>query len=596
MPKRHAKNQKGSKLSRREVLKLGAATGGVTLLTSSKAFRTHFLDASVYAEGPPDDCVDRPVNSPPTRPFLQRLPIPPVAIPQRSLNPAPTRGANIAGGEAPRADHQRWEEFPHHVFYEIHQKPGLHQFHSQIPPSPIWGYDGKVPGPTILARQGMPVLARFYNDLPANHKGWGIPETSIHLHNGHTASESDGFASDFFYPGQFKDNHYPNAPAGIDAFPETNGDPREARHTLWFHDHRFDFTAQNTYRGLAGLYLIFDDKDTGSERDSRPGALRLPGGYGQFDIPLILSDKLFCPDGKLFGGVPGSAPPPGDKFCVNGAIQPYLPVFKRKYRFRMLNTGPTRIWTFTLSNQKPFTVIATDGNLLPSPIQMSLLTVNVAERFDFILDFSNAQTGDQIFLQNTQAMFVRGGAEPVPLPPNIANAVMRFDVVGDFPDHSRVPETLCELPPVDLNEVVGTRVWNFDLINGVFKVNEKIYDETRCDAHVQKGTAEKWILRNKLPHSRWVHPVHIHCEEFQILSFNGAMPPPHERGRKDVIALAGGDEAEIFMRFRDFTGKYLIHCHNMAHEDDFMMVRWDIVDNPPPQPSATFMPNNRKLP
>lgn len=595
MPKRQEKKRKDSKITRREALKLGLMTSGVTLLTSTKSFRTHFLEAKVCANGSAEDGVDRPINSPPTRPFLQRLPIPPIAVPQPGLNPAPSRKANMAGGEALRAEHQRWDDFPQKVLYKIHQKAGLHQFHPQLPPTPVWGYDGIVPGPTILAQQGVPALVRFYNNLPADHKGWGIPETTIHLHNAHTASESDGFAADFFMPGQFKDNLYLNTPAGIDAFPETKGDPREARHTLWFHDHRVDFTAHNTYKGLAALYLIFDDKDTGVEKDLRPGALQLPAGYGQFDIPLILSDKLFNPDGSLFGGIPGSAPPLGDKFCVNGVIQPYLPVFRRKYRFRLLNTGPSRIWTFTLSDQRPFIIIATDGNLLPSPLPMNMLTVNVAERFDFILDFSKAQLGDKIYLQNTQAMFVRGGTEPVALPPNIANLVMRFDVVGDCPDDSRIPETLCELPPIELNKIAGTRIWNFDLENGIFLVNNRIFDETRCDAQVQKGTAERWILRNKLPHSRWVHPVHIHCEEFQILSFNGVRPPPHQRGRKDVIALSGGDEAEIFMWFRDFTGKYLIHCHNLAHEDDFMMVRWDIVDQPLPQPAATFIPHEKRI-
>ena len=59
---------------------------------------------------------------------------------------------------------------------------------------------------------------------------------------------------------------------------------------------------------------------------------------------------------------------------------------------------------------------------------------------------------------------------------------------------------------------------------------------------------------------------------------NGVAPPAHERGRKDVYVVGPEQTVEIFMRFRDFKGKYLMHCHNLAHEDHAMMLRWDIVD------------------
>lgn len=601
-PEKKEKKRHKSGITRRKMLKIGAATGGVTLLTSTKSFRTHFLEQTVQAQSGTEDCLINPGQSPPTTPFLQALPIPPIAIPKFRLNPAPTKHANIEAGEAPRGDHQRWEEFRPQLYYDIHTKPGLHRFHPELPLTPIWGYNGIVPGPTFLARQGMPILVRFHNDLPAGHDGsggWAIEQDVIHLHNGHTGSESDGFAGDFYNPGFFKDNHYPNVLAGYDAFPATKGDPKEAMHTLWYHNHRADFTSQNTYRGLAGLYLMFDDKDSGLEIDPRPGALRLPSIYGMFDIPLILSSKIFCPDGKLFGGPNGGTAPNGDKFCVNGAIQPYLEVKRRKYRFRLLNTGPARIWNLVIDPAMPFKVIATDGNLLEHPISVNTLNIGVAERYDFVLDFSETEIGDHIYLRNNQAMFVGGGA-PVPLPPNVENIVMEFRVTGDAPDFSQVPETLCEYPALNLDEVVGTRIWNFDLVGGVFVVNGQIFDANRSDAQVQKGTAERWILRSALPAAGWVHPVHIHFEEFRVLSRGLPVelggtgpqpPPPLETGRKDVIQLRGRDQVEIFMRFRDFTGKYLIHCHNMNHEDNVMMVRWDIVDNPPPQPVANFTPN-----
>ena len=588
--------EKENDLSRREAIKLGVAAGATVTIITSRKSRAQSGDPDYPFDDPPQPavCQERPANSPPTRPFVQELQIPPVAVAKPFLFPAPTVHANVRHGEAPRPPHQRWHEFLPHVYYELRVRPALHQFHPDIPPTYVWGFDGKVPGPTILAHYDVPVLVRIRNNLPVNHTGFGINEITIHLHNGHTPYESDGFAADFYGPGLWKDFHYPNVLAGYDAFPP-KGDPNEAMHTLWYHDHRHSFTAPNTYRGLAGLYLLFDDKDTGFENDPRPGALCLPGPYGVHDIPLVLSDKLFCPDGQLFSNNPGGVPL-GDKFCVNGAIQPYFRIRRRKYRFRVLNTGPVRTWTLTLSNGWPFKVIATDGNLLEHPIEVQSLPIAVAERFDFVLDFSQADIGDKIYLVNNQAQFVGNAPEPEPIPGlPIENVVMRFDVIGDplFPDLSRVPSTLCQYPTVDLNEIVGTRTWDFDLVSGQFLINGQVFNENVPMATVQKGTAERWILRNKLPLAGWVHPVHIHFEEFRVLSRNGAPPSPLESGRKDVITLPGDNEIELFMRFRDFTGKYMIHCHNMNHEDNFMLVRWD-VGTTPPTASATFTPAKKK--
>src|SRR5262249_45407948 len=162
------------------------------------------------------------------------------------------------------------------------------------PPSRVWGFNGTFPGPTFQERYGVPVLVRFRNELPANHVGFGIPSVITHLHNGHTASESDGFPLDFYPTGQHKDHHYPNVLAGYDAFPP-RGDEHEALGTLFYHDHRIDFTAQNVYRGLAGFYLLFDERDSGDETDANPMAFNLPSGA--FDVPLMFSDKRFTSDG-----------------------------------------------------------------------------------------------------------------------------------------------------------------------------------------------------------------------------------------------------------------------------------------------------------
>jgi FtsP/CotA-like multicopper oxidase with cupredoxin domain len=568
-------------ITRRAALQLGASAGAASLFLPGTA------KAQQYPEPPPPPpqptpCTTRPANSPPTRPFLQQLPIPLPPLPRLFLTPAPTVGPNLNAGEAPRAAHQRWNEFLPKVLYDVRARPAMHRFHPDLPETYIWGFDGRFPGPTFLSFYDFPALVRIRNDLPVDHVGFGINEITVHLHNGHTGSESDGFASDYYGPGLWKDFHYPNVLAGYDQYPP-KGDPREAMHTLWYHDHRHSFTSPNSYRGLVGMYFLFDDKDTGNEYDPRPSALRLPGGYGLFDIPLILADKLFCADGQLFSANPGGVPL-GDKFTVNGAIQPHFRVFRRKYRFRLLNAGPTRIYSVALSNGAPLKVIATDGNLLRSAIDVPSIQVNVAERFDVVIDFSTMPTGTKLYLTNNQAQFVGNSPEPQPIPGlPVENILMRFDVVGNppVPDNSRVPSILCEYPPLNLAEVARTRTWDFDLVSGQFLVNNQVFDPDTSLADIRTGTTERWILRNKLPLAGWVHPVHIHFEEFRTLSRNGAPPPPLETGRKDVIRLNGNDEVEIFMRFRDFRGKYMIHCHNMNHEDNFMLVRWTIGDNFP---------------
>lgn len=582
-------SRKNGSISRRSAIKMGAAAGAVTMLTSKKSLATAFTPFQTVAPPiPPEPAICTVfTGSPATRPFMQQLPIP-TALQPTTLNPAPTQSANIAAGEAPRADHQRWNEFLPQKQYAIHTRPAKVTFHPDLPQSYVWGFNGQVQGPTILERYGEPAIVRFYNDLNANHTGPGVPEITVHLHNGHTASESDGFAGDFFGTGLFKDNHYVNIYAGYDNSPQTLGDPHEAQYTYWYHDHRAMATAPNTYKGLAGMYWLFDQKDSGNENDTNPQALRLPSGYGVHDIPLEFSDKSFCPDGTLFMNPDGNVPE-GDKWCINGAIQPFMRVNRRKYRFRFLNTGPSRTWTHQLSDTSmPLTVVATDGNLLEHPVPVTSFVHSVAERYDVIIDFSQRNIGDHIYLLNIDddghPQFV-GAPSPTTLPPGVTieQVTMRFDVVGDETDNSQVPATLTTYPDISQIPIANTMTWDFVRKNNDpqglnFQINGKTFDPNRVDHAVKKGTAEVWTLRNITPHSNWTHPVHIHFEEFRVLTRNGAPPTnPLETGRKDVIRMPPGNEVQLFFQFRDFLGRYLIHCHNMDHEDIFMMARWDIV-------------------
>ena len=342
--------------TRRDVLKLGLVVGGASLLASERVkAQEQERDLLKYLcppDGLPDQFFPDPFSkpSPYAEPFVADLFIPPIALPVDQLTPLPNPDS-----------HQRYEEFKPKKFYEIHEREFLWKYHTQPPydkGSWSWGFwaknsqnreQGMAPGPTYHARYGEPILVRRYNDLPpvgASRVTFALPSTSSHLHNGHTASESDGHPLDWIDAGEFWDHHYGNFPLG--------NDEREKLTTLWYHDHRLDFTAANVTAGLSGFYLLFDERDTRFENPTEadkklltdlygdkydPGkAWRLPSG--KYDVPLILHDVLFTEVVDANGQKTAQAVfDPfntdgllGDQVTVNRTIRPRLQVERRKYR------------------------------------------------------------------------------------------------------------------------------------------------------------------------------------------------------------------------------------------------------------------------
>jgi FtsP/CotA-like multicopper oxidase with cupredoxin domain len=623
MPKKKGRNRQGvgekttGTISRRSVLKIGAAAGAVTVLAPNMLKSGKALAFADPVPPPLAQCTAA-VRSPVHTPFVDDLPIPFVAI-DHPLNPQPTETANQAAGEWNRAAHQRWAQFtPAHITTELEARPGTHRFHSDFGPSYVWGFNGVYPGPTVLNRYGKSTIVRFRNSTPPNGDNtFGHPEITIHLHNGHHGSESDGFAGDFFPSGFWKDNLYPNCYAGLDQF-GGNGDVREKMGTFWYHDHRAEKTVNNNVMGLNGMLIVYDETDPGHEHPSA-GSLRLPGYYGVTDIPLILTEKRFCAlDAQGRNEMVNAAG--GDKWIVNGAIQPKFTVRNRKYRFRILSTGPTTAqWDLRLvgptGNIETMTVVATDANFLEHPVPVDAganaansnavvgativtpgaVRVNVAERYDVIIDFGAFPVGSFLYLTDVRSQVVNdtgsGNTNPPGLPPglNIGNVIMRFDVVNRetwFPqDTPAIPETLCTMPDPIVPDTTFT--WNFNrdpvgTVPRLFKINQRTFDPDVPQHCILKGTSEEWLINNNADvGTNWAHPVHIHFEEFRIIKrFAGGVEVPVPilyRGRKDVTKVEPGEGALIRMRFRDYVGRYLIHCHNMGHEDAFMMVHWVIV-------------------
>ena len=551
---------------RREFLKLGAAAGGSGLIASRS------LDVS-----------GADITPPYTVPYLEALPVYRPKLPVE-LSPPPQEYPHA--DEAGRDRHQAWNRFPYQKTYSIIVKQGMHSFHPHLPTQTIWGYDGKYPGPTIVALIGEPVIVRYYNRLPRDVNSFGSPEISTHLHNGHSASESDGFAGNYFSttiagptltrPGKYYDCHYPNTYAGSDRWPDSAGDYREALGTLWYHDHREGFTAANVYKGLAGFYLAFDKVDSGNERDPSPTALRLPSGVGVYDIPMIIQNPKFDAGGLLIFDQFDTEGFLGNKFTVNGKVSPFFKVASRKYRFRILNGSTSRFYDLVVrkgNTDLPFQIIASDGNLLPAPLKATSIRIAPAERVDIVMDFSTIAIGSELYLVDRIVQSEGRGPESIL---NLAgNALMRFDVDRTAADSSRVPSQLRPLPEINFAEVAKRREFRFKRENGVWLVNNEVFDPEKASFKVKRGTAEIWELGGS---GGWHHPIHIHLEEGRLLSRGGKPPSLVEAGRKDVFVLNPQESVTIYVQFRDFVGKYMMHCHNTIHEDHSMMVRFDVED------------------
>ncbi len=535
------------------------------------------------------------------------------------------------------------------------------KFHPGFPtqdPNSVWTFNGTIPPKLVIARYGEPLLFRHHNRLPADvtqNNGFGRNTISTHEHNGHHGAENDGFTGAFFFPNQFYDYHWPVVLAGIfSGINEDATDPRagspddsgginkvpgdwhETMSTHWFHDHMFTFTSQNVYKGNAAMFNIYSALDRGNESINDGVNLRLPSGtaksFGnlEYDVNLMFNEKAFDSTGQLFMDIFQFDGFIGDVMCVNLTYKPYFEVERRKYRFRILNASVSRFFKYGLSDGSPMIQIANDGNLLPTPVVQTVSDEQgIAERYDWVIDFSRYNIGDKVWMVNVAEH--SDGKKPS-ADRTVADALAgksNDPCVGKFlefrivrnpaqPDQSQVPNVL--IPNPDLSNVPIARERTFTFGSGAsqpLSPDDPAAFTTgaggqrgpwgvstdagpmmnasfgRLSAAPGFGTREVWTLQNG--GGGWDHPIHIHFEEGQILARNGsaANVPAWEQGRKDVYRLRPGGSVTLTMQFRDWGGMYMEHCHNTVHEDNAMLVRWEI-DNggapflrPLPTPIAT---------
>lgn len=522
-------------------------------------------------------------------------------------------------------------------------------------PDKVWTFNGTIPPKLCIGRYGEPILFRHHNRLPFDvnqNGGFGRHTISTHEHNGHHGAENDGFTGAFFFPGQFYDYHWPIVLAGFRTFntaatdpragsPADNGginkvagDWRETMSTHWFHDHMFSYTSQNVYKGNAAMFNIYSSLDRGNEGIADGTNLRLPSGTAksfanlEYDVNLMLADKAWDQDGQLFMDIFEFDGFIGDRMTVNLTYKPFMEVERRKYRFRILNASVSRFFKLALSDGSPMIQIGNDGNLLPTPVVLTQLDEQgIAERYDIVIDFSRYTVGSKVHMINLCEH--QDGKKPAK-DLSIAEALSGRSVdpcVGRFlefrivrnpatPDVSQVPATMIPNPDLSAIPVARERIFEFgrsgkqttfDPVSSYFgfgvpptaqwgvktdNIDMKAADYGRVSAAPRIGTREVWTLRNG--GGGWDHPIHIHFEEGQVLARDGKLSnvPAWERGRKDVYRLRPGGSITITMQFRDWGGMFMEHCHNTVHEDNAMLVRWEIDDSGAPflRPLPTPIP------
>ncbi|WP_152667866.1 multicopper oxidase family protein [Aneurinibacillus tyrosinisolvens] len=478
-------------------------------------------------------------------------------------------------------------------YYEVTMKEFSQKLHRDLGPTRLWGYGGTFPGPTFEVMKNETVYVKWVNDLPNKHflpvdttihgSEITLPEgrTVVHLHGGTTPAHSDGypeawFTRNFQQTGPLFEREvytYPNIDRAM---------------ALWYHDHTVGITRLNVYAGLAGLYLI---------RDRHEQSLNLP--KGKYEIPLLIVDRSFNPDGSLYypskpdqndPGLPHPSlvsPFDADTILVNGKVYPFLDVEPRKYRFRILNASNSRILTLKMDSGQPFYQIGTDGGFLETTVKINEFILMSAERVDMIIDFSQSY-GQTIILKN-----VTKSASPE------TTDVMQFRVTVPLTsrDTSSLPFYLGKFERLSLRMARRIRYLTLVRIKDQYGRSLNLLDGKmwidRISERIEVNTVEVWRIINIIDDDP--HPIHLHLIDFQILDrqpfdvshfqktgnliFTGPPTPPnpYEMGSKDTVRTPFGYVTSIIARFGPFTGRYVWHCHMLEHEDHEMMRPMEII-------------------
>ncbi|UII57701.1 multicopper oxidase [Cytobacillus spongiae] len=479
-------------------------------------------------------------------------------------------------------------------FFEVRMIQIMKKLHRDLPPTKVWTYNGEFPGPTFRVWKNQPIHVLWTNELPPKHilpvdttvhgAERDKPEvrTVVHLHGGVTPAASDGYPEAWFTKGFKKvGTHFTQA---VYTYPNIQNAT-----TLWYHDHAMGITRLNIYAGLAGLYIIHDEEEQRLDLPTIP-----------YELPLLIQDRSFHPDGSLF--YPSQPDPPvpevnpsvlpdffGDTILVNGNVWPYVEVEPRLYRFRILNGSNARFYRISLSNGVPFVQIGTDQGLLAEPVSITNILLAPAERADVLVDFSSSK-GERITVLNDAESPFPQGTKPDPL---TTGMIMQFRVKSQLSSsktNDRIPTQLSFIPKLTESQahlkrqlLLNTRPDSYG--RSIHLLDDRLWMEPISETPKLWGV-EIWSFVNV---TKAAHPIHLHMVRFQILDRQPydvegfeeegkivptgprRSPDPNERGWKDTVRANPNEITRIIVPFGPYTGLYVWHCHILEHEDYEMM-------------------------
>ena len=418
-------------------------------------------------------------------------------------------------------------------------------------PTELWTYGGSYPSPTIRVRRGEIFTLRLDNHLPE--------PTNIHWHGLLVPSDMDGLPMDL-------------APPGASLFYAFRVEQRAG--TYWYHPHPDMRTGFQVYSGMAGFLIVEDDEER---------ALGLPAD--EFDVPILLQDRRLFADRSF-----RYAPTPmdlmngylGDVALANGAPEARLPVAAALYRLRFLNGSNARIFRIAFADRRGFDVIATDGGLLERPRRATSFDLAPGERLEVLADFSRDPVGGSLALTSLPfALAGPMGGMGGPWAQGAEMTLLRFDV--DRTGFSgAVPARLAPPRAFDAGRAPRTRRFLLDMGPGMMgmmgrpTINGRSFDAHRIDERVPAETLEVWEVVNR---STMPHPFHAHGVQFHVLERAGArvLTAPQDLGLKDTVLLWPGETVRLGVRVGQHRGLFVMHCHNLEHEDTGMMSLFEIV-------------------
>ncbi|SEA52855.1 hypothetical protein SAMN05216365_1734 [Porphyromonadaceae bacterium NLAE-zl-C104] len=449
-------------------------------------------------------------------------------------------------------------------------------------------------GPIIRVKPNQKIRIRYNNELP--------DESIIHWHGLHVPEEMDGHpryvinnGEQFVY--EFVVNNRPG--------------------TYWFHPHPHGITGFQVYKGLAGMFIIEDNQSN------------LPSE--KYEVPLVIQDRRFDSSNQLvylennmMDMMVGFL---GNEILINGKSNSSMEVDKATYRFRVLNGSNSRIYKLAWNDGVNLTVIGKDGGLLSKPTEKPYIILGPGERIDVWRDFSNINSGEQIALNSlafnsgtSMGMMGSGRGMGSGMMRGRGRGNMQRDnnqsdsyidngdaltlynfIVSD--KQGEVVSLTTEFEPIeqfDLSESVNQdspRQFNFHFERMQWLINGKTFEmnEVADWEKVKLNTTEVWEFINggsgggmmgnmmSMP-----HPVHIHGLQFQIIERDVSEVPAAvwnsmkdgfiDEGWQDTFLLLPNMRVKVALRFEDFTGIFLYHCHNLEHEDMGMMRNYEVVE------------------